>query len=300
MPQSKDIQTEIGYYSFETGQKPFVFTRQRHEHEKENFPADSTEELDPCVEPVTIYDGRHRDLTLDKHSFQRFDAPTSMSRQDFFDPDKLKNVYFKEVKDLMKKATGAKEVIIFNHFVRCKELVNGTLQDHHDTTLTFSSVIHTDSHPWSAERTRRHFVKETGRPELANCRVLYLTSWRNINDTPVLNNHLVMADEASITKPDDVVVRDQYSFDDQLGDYYILQYGLNNGNAKRHKWYYYPGLTRQEVILHKQYDSDFDRPARLCFHTSAPDPTAPANNPCRASVEVRGLCFFPQESNGHA
>ena len=33
--------------------------------------------------------------------------------------------------------------------------------------------------------------------------------FRNINDTPVLDNHLVMADESSITKPDDVVVRDQ-------------------------------------------------------------------------------------------
>ena len=32
-----------------------------------------------------------------------------------------------------------------------------------------------------------------------------------------------MADEKSIIKPDDVVVRDQYSFDDELGDYYILQ-----------------------------------------------------------------------------
>ena len=30
----------------------------------------------------------------------------------------------------------------------------------------------------SAERTRRHFVQSAGRPDLATCRVLYLTSWR--------------------------------------------------------------------------------------------------------------------------
>jgi len=290
---SKDIETKIGYYSFQTGQKPFVFTRPRHEHEKERFKGDSTEELDPCEVKVTIRDGRTRNLTLDKHSFQRFDCPTKMTRQDFFDMEKLKKIYFKEVEALMKKVSGAKEVIIFNHFLRCKDLVSGTLQDHHSSTLTFSTVVHTDSHPWSAERQRKHFTR--GRPELEKCRVLYLTSWRNINDTPVLSNHLVMADESSIIKPDDVVVRDHFSFDEKLGDYEILQYGLNDRNAQRHKWYYYPALTRDEIILHKQYDSDMDKEARLCFHTSAPDPTAPADNPCRASIEVRGLCFFPED-----
>ena len=174
----KDIETKIGYYSFETGQKPFVFTRQRHEHEKEKFKADSTEELDPCIVPVTIRDGRDLGITLDQHSFQKFDWPTKMAREDFFDQEKLKSVYFKEVEALMKSATGAKEVIIFNHFLRCKDMVSGSLQDHHDTTLTFSTVIHTDSHPWSAERTRKHFVTVAGRRDLAKCRVLYLTSWR--------------------------------------------------------------------------------------------------------------------------
>ena len=37
----------------------------------------------------------------------------------------------------------------------------------------------------------------------------------------------------------------QFSYDEQLGDYFILQYGLNHRNAARHKWYYFPGLTRQ-------------------------------------------------------
>ena len=120
MLPGKDIETSIGYYSFETGQKPFVFTRERHQHEKDKYKANSTEELDPCIVPVTIRDGRPHNLTLDQHSFQMFDSPTRMARQDFFNEDKLKSVYFKEVAALMKSVTGAKEVIIFNHFLRCK------------------------------------------------------------------------------------------------------------------------------------------------------------------------------------
>ena len=40
-------------------------------------------------------DGRQHELTLDHHSFQRVDAETVMTRQDFFNEDKLRQVYFK-------------------------------------------------------------------------------------------------------------------------------------------------------------------------------------------------------------
>ena len=40
--QPRDLQTRIGYYSFETGQKPFVFTRERHEHEKDQYKGGTT------------------------------------------------------------------------------------------------------------------------------------------------------------------------------------------------------------------------------------------------------------------
>ena len=40
-------------------------------------------------------DGRYHELTLDHHSFQRVDADTVMTRQDFFNEDKLRQVYFK-------------------------------------------------------------------------------------------------------------------------------------------------------------------------------------------------------------
>ena len=38
----RDLQTRIGYYNFETGQKPFVFTRERHEHEKDQYKGGTT------------------------------------------------------------------------------------------------------------------------------------------------------------------------------------------------------------------------------------------------------------------
>ena len=44
---------------------------------------------------------------------------------------------------------------------------------------------------------------------------------------------------------------------------------------------------RDELILHKQYDSDTTKKARYAFHTSCTDPTAPSGIPTRTSIEVR-------------
>ena len=49
---------------------------------------------------------------------------------------------------------------------------------------------------------------------------------------------------------------------------------------------YYLGC-RDELILHKQYDSDTTKKARYAFHTSCTDPTAPAGIPTRTSIEVK-------------
>ena len=111
-----------------------------------------------------------------------------------------------------------------------------------------------------------------------------------------------------VPQPDDIIVRDQFAHDVRTGPYHIIQYGLWRRHAHRHRWYYYPGITRDQLVLHKQWDSDPEPEARMCFHTSVPDPTAPPGLPARASVEVgrarcravvpqlglqvRAFCFF--------
>ena len=59
----------------------------------------------------------------------------------------------------------------------------------------------------------------------------------------------------------------------------------------RHRWHYYPDMTRDEVIVFKAHDS---RPgfASRVPHTAFTDPSCPPNAPTRASVEARGLAFF--------
>ena len=86
-------------------------------------------------------------------------------------------------------------------------------QDHNRSTLGYSRAIHCDTHPRSAELVLETFIQSTGRTDLANKRFVYLTAWRNINDTPVRDNHLALLDERSLVKPDDIIVRDNFSYD---------------------------------------------------------------------------------------
>ena len=59
----------------------------------------------------------------------------------------------------------------------------------------------------------------------------------------------------------------------------------------QHRWYYYPDMTRDEVIVFKAHDSQ-QSVARRVPHTAFTDPTCPPGTPTRASVEARGLVIF--------
>lgn len=58
-----------------------------------------------------------------------------------------------------------------------------------------------------------------------------------------------------------------------------------------HRWYYFPDMTIDEVIVFKSHDSDPTRTSRVP-HSAFTDPTCPPDVPTRSSVEVRALALF--------
>ena len=72
----------------------------------------------------------------------------------------------------------------------------------------------------------------------------------------------------------------------------LVSYALDSGHHTRHKWYYYPNMTKSEVLLFMQYASDFKSHSRYTFHSSVRDPSAPPNY-VRQSIELRTIAFFP-------
>ena len=72
----------------------------------------------------------------------------------------------------------------------------------------------------------------------------------------------------------------------------LMQYGLSDYNAAKHRWYYLPKIQMNDVLLFKQFDSDTVLPGRMIFLTAFVDPTARPDSPERQSIECRAFLFF--------
>ena len=72
---------------------------------------------------------------------------------------------------------------------------------------------------------------------------------------------------------------------DRTGEVYSLTF------SDAHRWYYYPRMQADEVLLLKCFDSDAGC-ARFTAHTAFDDPTTGEDAPRRESIEVRTLAFF--------
>lgn len=59
----------------------------------------------------------------------------------------------------------------------------------------------------------------------------------------------------------------------------------------RHRWYYFPDMTPDEVVIFKTYDSDLSRP-RAVAHTAFTAPDCPPDAVPRQSLEARVLALF--------
>lgn len=57
------------------------------------------------------------------------------------------------------------------------------------------------------------------------------------------------------------------------------------------KFYYYPMMRTDEVLIFKQQDSR-DDVAKVCPHTSFIDPSAEVDVPERHSIDIRMLCVY--------
>ena len=75
----------------------------------------------------------------------------------------------------------------------------------------------------------------------------------------------------------------------RAGPALLHAHSLRHNDA--HKWFYYPEMAKDEVLLFKVYDKKEDGP-RFVFHTAFSDPRTPEDAPPRRSVEIRAIAFF--------
>lgn len=226
------------------------------------------------VSDVTGHEG---DYTLDGQGFQYLRH--SSQEKEFVDEQRIRDVYYPECAALLKQTTGASRVHVFNHKVR-----RGPTQWHHLGLKNLANrgpvtKTHVDQSYEGAElRLRWELPKEA--EELVRKRYQIVNVWRPIRT--ILKDPVAVADANTV--PDDDLVSAIMVEDDYHGEQWVVRHN------PAHKWYFKHGLTPDEVLLIKCFDSDRSV-ARRALHSAIEDP-AYKDMESRQSIEVRCLVLY--------
>ena len=228
---------------------------------------------------VPIHDLRPHasEFTLDNAGFalRRHDSAVP----NFWDEDAVRNIYYPEAERLLKQVTGADRVLVFDHTLRRR------VPDADDRTSGLprqpATRVHVDQTLKSGPKRVRDLLPDEA-DALLRGRVQIINLWRPIIG-PLWDSPLAVCDARSVDDAD--LVASDLVFPDRLGETYAVTY-----NPEQH-WYYAPGMTPNEVLLLKCYDSAADDRARFAPHTAFIDPRTPANALPRESIELRTLVF---------
>lgn len=214
---------------------------------------------------------------LDTHGFVFANHVTQV--QDFTDEAQRKRVYDLEVQALIKKHSGAAEVLVFDHTLRVSD---ENLQKTMDARPTVKGV-HNDYTEASAPVRLREIAGDAEAERRFKKRWAIIQVWRPIRGN-VMCDPLGICDGRSIPQQGFIRVQRRYKY--RTGEVYHIAHN------PAHKWFYFPQMTRNEALVFKVFDSDASKPSRFTAHSAFDDPTTPPNAPPRESIETRCFAFF--------
>jgi len=233
------------------------------------------------MQEVPVHDGRSEMLSsdLDVEGFKLVVQKTGVD--DFYDDCQVESIYHSELRELLTETTGAARIEIFDDTRRTSSLQ----QQREKNIREPAEIVHNDYTAGSGVRRMQDFFADTpGEAEqLLRRRFAIVNAWRSIAG-PVMNHALTLCD-ATMVSPDDLVSVERRA-DERIGE---LQVALYN---PAQRWYYFPQMQMDEVLLFKTFDSDTDGRTRFTIHTSFNDTDTSADAPPRESIETRCLLFF--------
>jgi hypothetical protein len=268
--QVQSIEASLNYY-LDTGEQPFTYT---------GGPGSLDVRTGGGQDPrtVVIRNGRHEtsDFTLDRNGFRFVRHDTKVV--DFFDQAELRATYYPEMEALVKAQSGASRVVVFDHTLR-------TADDEARAARKIREVVrrvHNDYTEWSGPQRLRDVLPQEA-DALLRRRFAIVQVWRPIR-YPVETFPLAICDARSLAPANLVVSERRYP--DRVGQTYAITYD------PAHRWYWYPGMRREEALVFKVYDSRKEGVARWTAHTAFEDPTSPPGARPRESIEIRTLALF--------
>jgi hypothetical protein len=227
---------------------------------------------------VDISDARDVDPapSLDREGFELITSPTKVT--DFYDPKQITDIYYRECIALLKKATGASDVHIFDHTLRVQDDAKRAA---HGTRLPVP-VAHNDYTEKSAPQRVKDLLDPEKAERFLSGRFAMINVWRSFGES-AQRFPLAFADGRTVPTQDFIAVDIVYP--DRTGEIY------QNAHSAGQRWYYFSNMNRDEAVLLKCFDTESGR-TPYTSHTGVENPHAPASTPPRESIEVRTLLAF--------
>ncbi len=212
-------------------------------------------------------------FSLERNGFQLVRQVTDV---DFADPDAVAARYHPQIVQLLKDLTGASDVVVFNDILRSESGVESGSKPAYS--------VHVDFDRESIEG----FVRAV-RPDadaLLSKRFALINLWRGV--ATVERVPLAVMD-ASTMAPHDLRVG---HIKMRPGEPMPMRMsGFNIAYSPDHRWYYFPRMQPDELLVFKLHDTE---PQRVQFtaHSAFDDPTSPPDARPRRSMETRTVAFF--------
>jgi hypothetical protein len=260
------------HFAERTAEKPYTYTFKP----PEGVPATN---IRPEARPVLIHNARPlaAGLDVDVQGFQIVAHKSAV--RDFWDEAQTMALGHPEAADIVKAATGAARVVVYDHTLRRR--LDGVSDRTPGSARQPAARAHVDQTVLSGPQRVRDLMGDQA-DDLLSRRAAIINVWRPIKhvarDWP-----LAFADARTVAR-DDLLASDLV-FPHRRGEIYGIAYN------PAQRWQYVPDLAPEEAILIKCWDSD-EGVARFTPHTGFEDPTTPPGTPPRESIEFRTIAFF--------
>ena len=236
---------------------------------------------------VTIRNARPlaESLTLDIEGFAFAEQVTQVT--DFNDDAQLASVYTPEIETLVARIAGAREAIVFDHTRRSTDASHREKYGSRDPV----PAPHSDYDDSSARQRMRDKFGDAADERLRG-RFAIVNVWRSMSGPieqwplTVLESRTIDEDFLISTRRE-APIRPEPSF-----EYARPSATRHAAYDANHRWYYFPRMTRDEVLLFKNYDTLTDGTARYALHSAFEDPNSPPVPAARETIETRVFVFY--------
>jgi hypothetical protein len=238
---------------------------------------------------VQIRNGRPVQNTfgMDAHGFEIVAHRSAVA--DFTDKAEVDAVYLPEAMEFVKERTGADAVV-----TRGAVLRRSAAPAEH-ASQPQAALVHIDYGPEGAAMTAPRVYAEHFPDGPGYRRALAASFWR-VFSPPPQDWPLALCDFRSLR--DDEGLPNQLYFVDRIpedpfaevDESKMITSGSEFVYSPGHEWWYFPDMTRDEVLFFVFHDSDHTHAWRV-LHSAFRDPTVDTPLP-RHSIEVRTFAFF--------